>query len=123
MLKWVTSFPDNPERGLPVVSGPILVSDAETGEDLAAIDCPAVTSLRTGAAAAVSTLALARAGAGGIGMIGCGVNGSWARRCLARPASRGRLRRPRPGAAEALAGELGSSRGARGGASWTSSSP
>ena len=30
-LKWVTSFPNNPERGLPVVAGALLVSSAETG--------------------------------------------------------------------------------------------
>ena len=53
-LKWVTSFPGNPERGLPVVTGALLVSSAETGELLAIMDCAAITSLRTGAAAAVS---------------------------------------------------------------------
>ena len=37
----------------------IVVSDAETGESLAVIDGRSVTWLRTGAAAAVSALALA----------------------------------------------------------------
>lgn len=32
ILKWVTSFPDNPERGLPVVTGALLVLSATTGE-------------------------------------------------------------------------------------------
>ncbi len=59
-LKWVTSFPSNPARGLPVVTGALLVSSAETGELVAIMDCAAITSLRTGAAAAVSALALAR---------------------------------------------------------------
>jgi len=54
LLKWVTSFPGNPERGLPVVTGALLVSNADTGELVAIADCAAVTSLRTGAAAAVS---------------------------------------------------------------------
>ncbi len=35
ILKWVTSFPGNPARGLPVVAGALLVSSAETGELLA----------------------------------------------------------------------------------------
>jgi ornithine cyclodeaminase/alanine dehydrogenase-like protein (mu-crystallin family) len=83
ILKWVTSFPRNPERGLPVVAGALLVSSAETGELLAVIDCAAITSLRTGAAAAVSAEALAPEGARSVGVIGCGVNGAWAARCLA----------------------------------------
>ena len=82
-LKWVTSFPHNPDRGLPVVTGALLLSSAVTGELLAILDCAAVTSLRTGAAAAVSALALAPEGASEVGVIGCGVNGAWAARCMA----------------------------------------
>ncbi len=68
LLKWVTSFPGNPARGLPVVTGALLLSSAETGELLAIMDCAAVTSLRTGAAAAVSAQALAREGAESVGL-------------------------------------------------------
>ena len=82
ILKWVTSFPGNPARGLPVVAGALLVSSDETGELLAILDTAAVTSLRTGAAAAVSAKALARPDASSVGVVGCGVNGSWAARCL-----------------------------------------
>ena len=107
-LKWVTSFPRNPERGLPVVAGAMLVSSAETGELLALIDCAAITSLRTGAAAAVSARTLARDDARTVGVIGCGVNGAWAARCLAAAGyGAGVCHDPRPAAAEALAGELG----------------
>jgi alanine dehydrogenase len=83
LVKWVTSFPRNPERGLPVVAGALLLSSAETGELQAIMDAAAVTSLRTGAAAAVSAQVLARADARTVGLIGCGVNGAWAARCLA----------------------------------------
>lgn len=108
ILKWVTSFPGNPERGLPVVAGALLVSSAETGELVAIVDCAAVTSLRTGAAAAVSALALARPGAGSAGLIGCGVNGAWAARCLAAAGfERGVCADARPEAAARLAAELG----------------
>jgi alanine dehydrogenase len=113
-LKWVTSFPRNPERGLPVVTGAMLVSDAETGALLALLDCAAVTSLRTGAAAAVSAQVLAREDARSIGVIGCGVNGAWAARCLAAVGyGPGVCADARPPAAEALAAELGWKAGPR----------
>jgi len=50
-LKWVTSFPGNPERGLPTVTGLVLLSDASDGSLVAVFDAGAVTALRTGAAA------------------------------------------------------------------------
>lgn len=114
MLKWVTSFPGNPSRGLPVVAGALLVSSAATGELVAILDCASVTSLRTGAAAAVSARALAAEGARSVGVIGCGVNGAFAARSLAAagygPGVCFDLRRE---SAEALAAELGWSVGER----------
>ena len=113
-LKWVTSFPENPARGLPVVAGALLISDAATGELIAIADCAAVTSLRTGAAAAVSARALACDGARTVGLIGCGVNGTWAARCLAACGfGPGVCHDPRHEAARALATELGWSVGER----------
>src|SRR5262249_56845183 len=88
LLKWVTSFPGNSAKGLPVVRGEILLSDAETGAELAVIECASVTSLRTGAAAAVSAQALASSDARTVGIIGCGVDGGRA----ARRPSAGRRR-------------------------------
>ena len=67
ILKWVTSFPGNPARGLPVVMGMICVSSAETGEPLALVDVRAVTALRTGAVAAVAAQELAREDARSVG--------------------------------------------------------
>jgi alanine dehydrogenase len=108
VVKWVTSFPHNPERGLPVVTGVVVVSSAETGEELAIVDCRSVTWLRTGAAAAVSAQVLAAQGARAVGMIGCGVNGAWAARCLAAAGyGPGICHDARPESAEALAAELG----------------
>jgi alanine dehydrogenase len=108
LLKWVTSFPGNSARGLPVVRGEVLISDAETGEELAVIECSSVTSLRTGAAAAVSAQALASEGAETVGIIGCGVNGGWGARCLAAAGyGPGVCADPRVDPAEALADELG----------------
>ena len=72
------------------------------------LDCAAVTSLRTGAAAAVSAQALARPGAETVGIVGCGINGSWAARCLSACGyARGVCADVRPEAAGRLAAELG----------------
>jgi ornithine cyclodeaminase/alanine dehydrogenase-like protein (mu-crystallin family) len=82
LLKWVTSFPGNPERGLPTVTGVVCLSSADNGEPLALLDARSITALRTGAAAAVATRALARDGTSTVGLIGCGLHGLWAGRCL-----------------------------------------
>ena len=83
LLKWITSFPGNPAHGLPTVNGVVCLSDAYTGVPLALLDAPAVTALRTGAVAAVASLALARQDARSVGIIGCGLNGAWVARCMA----------------------------------------
>ena len=84
VLKWVTSFPRNPERGLPTVGGIVLLSDTSDGRLLAQLDAGALTALRTGAAAVVAAEALAE-GDGPAAVVGCGVNGrAVARTFLAR---------------------------------------
>ena len=114
ILKWVTSFPRNPEAGLPVVMGMICVSSAADGEPLALVDVRAVTALRTGAVAAVAAQELAREDARTVGMIGCGLHGTWAARCLAAAEyGPGICFDPDPEAAGQLAGELGWEVGAR----------
>ena len=75
LLKWVTSFPGNPARSLPTVTGLVLVSDAETGMLRAVLDAAAVTALRTGAAAVLAAETLGRADAATAAVVGAGVNG------------------------------------------------
>jgi ornithine cyclodeaminase/alanine dehydrogenase-like protein (mu-crystallin family) len=114
LLKWVTSFPGNPARGLPTVTGVVCLSDAQTGEPLMLLDARSVTALRTGAAAAVAATALAAAGAGRAGIVGCGLHGAWAARCLAAAGYRdGVCHDPDAEAAERLAAELGWRAGSR----------
>ena len=85
VLKWVTSFPGNPARGLPTVSGVALLSDAGTGELRGILDAGAVTALRTGAAAVLAAETLARPTVAPAAVVGCGVNGrAVARTFLAR---------------------------------------
>ena len=81
LLKWVTSFPGNPARGLPTVTGLVLLSNAETGVLEAVLDAGAVTSLRTGAAAVLAAATLGNGGS--ISVVGCGVNGAAAAQTFA----------------------------------------
>jgi len=75
LLKWVTSYPGNPARGLPTVTGLVLLSDASDGSLRAALDAGAVTALRTGAAAVLAAETLGRQEAETAAVIGAGVNG------------------------------------------------
>ena len=107
-LKWVTSFPGNSWHGLPVVTGALLLSDAGTGELRAIADCASITALRTGAAAALSAQLLGAVDAKSVGIIGCGVNGASAARCLvAAGYGPGVCADVRTDVADALAAELG----------------
>src|SRR4051812_1224872 len=107
VLKWVTSFPRNPERGLPTVSGVVLLSDAATGELRALLDAGAVTALRTGAAAVLAAETLARPGAGPAAVVGAGVNGRAVGATFLAREREGFLWDARQEAAEAAAAELG----------------
>jgi ornithine cyclodeaminase/alanine dehydrogenase-like protein (mu-crystallin family) len=82
LLKWVTSFPGNPARGLPTVTGLVLLSDAEDGRLLAVLDAAAVTALRTAAAGVLAADTLCRAEASSYAVVGCGVNGAETARML-----------------------------------------
>jgi alanine dehydrogenase len=75
LLKWVTSYPGNPARGLPTVTGLVLLSDASDGRLVAVLDAGAVTALRTGAAAVLAAETLGPSGAAVAAVIGTGVNG------------------------------------------------
>jgi ornithine cyclodeaminase/alanine dehydrogenase-like protein (mu-crystallin family) len=114
LLKWITSFPGNPARGLPTVTGIVCVSDATNGEPLMLLDARSVTALRTGAVSAVATRALAAPDARSVGLVGCGLHGAWVARCLAVAGyGPGVCFDPDAGAATAVATELGWETGAR----------
>jgi alanine dehydrogenase len=114
LLKWVTSFPRNPSRGLPTVTGVVCLSDASNGQPLMLIDARSVTALRTGGVAAVATGALAPAGSRSIGIIGCGLHGAWVARCHAAAGyGPGVCHDVHADSANALADELGWVAGSR----------
>jgi ornithine cyclodeaminase len=70
--KLLSLYPDNPRFGRSSHSGLMVVFDAETGLPAACIDAAELTALRTAAATAVATRALAREDASRLAIIGCG---------------------------------------------------
>jgi ornithine cyclodeaminase/alanine dehydrogenase len=74
-MKWVSGFPANQKRGLPYISGLLILNDPKTGLPLCVMDCSWVTAKRTGAATAVAAKHLARKDSETLGVLGCGVQG------------------------------------------------
>ena len=72
VVKVISVYPGNAERGLPVVLGIVLVLDADTGEVVALIDGGALTALRTGAASGLATELLAVPDAHVLAVLGAG---------------------------------------------------
>jgi ornithine cyclodeaminase/alanine dehydrogenase-like protein (mu-crystallin family) len=74
-LKWVSGYPGNQPKGLPYITGLLILNDAETGIPIAVMDCAWITAMRTGAASAISARYLARPESSTIGLLACGVQG------------------------------------------------
>lgn len=74
-LKQIVVTPSNSQRGLDSHQGAVLLHDGDTGELLAAVHAGAITSIRTAAASAVATRALARKDARVVTILGTGVQG------------------------------------------------
>jgi len=74
-IKWVSGFTENFKRGLPYITGLLILNDVETGLPLAVMDCVWITAMRTGAATALSARFLAREDSSTVGILGCGVQG------------------------------------------------
>ena len=74
-IKWVSGFPENAARGLPYITGLLILNDSETGLPVSVMDCVWITAMRTGAATALSARRLARADSTVVGVLGCGVQG------------------------------------------------
>lgn len=74
-IKWVSGYPGNQQKGLPYITGLLILNDPETGIPLSVMDCTWITAMRTGAASAVAAKYLARPDAQTLGVLGCGVQG------------------------------------------------
>ncbi|MGE5376376.1 MAG: ornithine cyclodeaminase family protein [Bacteroidota bacterium] len=74
-IKWVSGYPENFKRGLPYITGLMILNDVETGIPYAVMDCSWITAMRTGAASALSAKYLARPESGTVAILACGVQG------------------------------------------------
>jgi ornithine cyclodeaminase/alanine dehydrogenase-like protein (mu-crystallin family) len=74
-MKWVSGYPDNQKKGLPYISGLLILNDAETGIPMTIMDCTWITAMRTGAATAVAAKYLPRPDSSTVGILACGVQG------------------------------------------------
>jgi len=74
-IKWVSGYPGNFKRGLPYITGMLILNDVETGIPYAVMDCSWITAYRTGAASALAARYLARPESEVVGILACGVQG------------------------------------------------
>jgi alanine dehydrogenase len=81
-LKWVAGYPANKERGLPYITGLIVLNDAETGLPLAIMDGAEITAARTAAASGVCIRRFAPEGWRRAAILGCGEQGRFHARLL-----------------------------------------
>jgi alanine dehydrogenase len=81
-LKWVAGYPANKERGLPYITGLVVVNDAETGLPLAVMDGAEITAARTAAASGVCVRCFAPEGWHEAAILGCGEQGRFHARLL-----------------------------------------
>lgn len=80
--KLLALYPGNGALGLPSHGGAILVFDAAHGRPLALVESHSLTALRTAAASAVATRALARPGGQVLAFLGTGHQALWHARAL-----------------------------------------
>lgn len=73
VTKLITVCPGNPEKGLPLIIGEVVVMRADTGERLGVLDGPEVTARRTAAASLLAAERLAPNFEGPLLVVGAGV--------------------------------------------------
>lgn len=74
-MKWISGYPANQAKGLPYITGLMILNDPETGIPTAVMDASWITAKRTGAASAVAAKYLARTESRTLGVLACGVQG------------------------------------------------
>jgi ornithine cyclodeaminase/alanine dehydrogenase-like protein (mu-crystallin family) len=74
-LKWVAGYPENKERGLPYITGLIVLNDPDTGVPAAIMDGAEITAARTAAASGVCIRRFAPDGWTRAAVLGAGEQG------------------------------------------------
>ncbi|MBS0408650.1 MAG: ornithine cyclodeaminase family protein [Proteobacteria bacterium] len=82
--KLISVYPDNFDRGLPSHQGLVILFDPESGAPVCVVDASAVTAIRTAAASAVATDALARPEARRLAILGYGEQAETHARAIAK---------------------------------------
>ena len=81
-LKWVSGYPSNRQKGLPVTWGIMVLNDYSTGAPLAVMDAHWITAVRTAAVAAVTAKYCAKKDVSAMTIIGAGEQGKWNARLM-----------------------------------------
>jgi ornithine cyclodeaminase/alanine dehydrogenase len=81
-LKWVSGYLTNVEKGLPYITGLLILNDPETGVPIAVMDSAWITAMRTGASVGISAKYLARQTSSVVALLGCGVQARTSLRAL-----------------------------------------
>jgi alanine dehydrogenase len=107
-LKWVAGYPENKARGLPYISGLIVVNDAATGLPAAIMDAGEITAARTAAASGVCIRKWAPDGWSEVAVLGCGEQGRYHARVVGElnPEARIRAYDPHPERVAELEGRV-----------------
>jgi alanine dehydrogenase len=107
-LKWIAGYPENKARGLPYISGLIVVNDASTGLPAAIMDAAEITAARTAAASGVCIRKWAPDGWSEVAVLGCGEQGRYHARVVGElnPEARIRAYDPHPERVAQLEGRV-----------------
>jgi alanine dehydrogenase len=74
-MKWVAAYPGNSARGLPAISGLVVVNDPDTGAPEVVMDAEEITAVRTAVASGVAIRHLAPPGWRRVAILGYGAQG------------------------------------------------